>query len=106
MSLHILRSGEYYKQQKTCRYYISKTKDVLLKRMKPLATKKPKMQFKLFGGIDDGTREHEVEAGYKIQMFNTYFKSDNYNIDYDYYIGGVRDIINKIQLFKLQDKIL
>ncbi len=106
MSLHILRDMQYIKQQKTCRYYVANTKDVLLKRMKPNPNKKPKMQYQLFGGIDDGTRENQIEAGYNIQMFNTYFDSSNYNINYNYYITKAQNIIDKITSFNIQDKVI
>lgn len=106
MSLHILRDLNYIKQQKTCRYYVANTKDVLLKRMKPNPNKKPKMQYQIFGGIDDGTRENQIEAGYNIQIFNKYFESDNYNINYNYYITKTQNIIDKITSFNIQEKVI
>jgi len=106
MSLHILRDMKYIKQQKTCRYYIANTKDVLLKRMKPNPNKKVKNQLDIFGGIDDGTRENQIEAGYNIQIFNKYFELDNYNINYNYYISKTQNIIDKITTFNIQEKVL
>jgi len=106
MSLHILRDMNYIKQQKTCRYYVANTRDVLLKRMKPNPNKKPKNQYDIFGGIDDGTRENQIEAGYNIQIFNKYFESDNYNINYNYYISKVQNIIDKITTFNIQEKVI
>jgi hypothetical protein len=106
MSLYTLNGLDYTKQQKTCRYYISNSKDILLKRMKPNPKKKPKMQYDIFGNLDIGVREHQVEAGYHVTLFNRYFDSDNYNINYDYYISKVYSIINNMKDFNIQEKFI
>jgi hypothetical protein len=109
MTLQILRGGKYHKQQKTVRYYIANSRDVLVKLMKPLANKKVTYQIDIFGKVDIGTREHEVEAGYKVNVFNTYVHKENfndYNINYDYYIKKVRDKINDMELFKYTPTVI
>lgn len=94
------------KQQKTCRYYVSNSDTVLVKRMKPLENKTPTNQLDIFGDIDDGTRQSKVEAGYNQTLFNQYEKKEDYNINYNYYIDKTMDIINKIKFIPInQTKI-
>lgn len=99
------KTKEEIKQQKTVRYYISNSKDVLVKRMKPLENKTHSFQLDLFGGIDDGTRNHQVEAGYKVNVFNQFIKQDKYDINFNYYIFKTNEIINKIKPFQIDTKI-
>jgi hypothetical protein len=104
MNLFTMNNGTYIPLQKTVRYYVANTRDSLLKRMKPLPNKKPTFQIDMFGNVDTGYRENQVEAGYKVKVFNEYIKYEDfsqYNINYDYYIEKVMDIINKIQDFKV-----
>lgn len=85
--------------QKINRFYISKDGKNLLKRLKPLEGKKVTGQIDIFGGINDGTREHEVEAGWLSTIYNKHSKQEikKYNINYQYYIDKVNKIINQIQ---------
>lgn len=88
--------------QKTCRYYVSNTSSTLMKCMPPLDEKiKNPNQISLFDFVEDvkedTPREHNVEKGYQIQLFNQSFLSDNYNINYDYYIEECNKIINVIE---------
>lgn len=109
MSLWTIDNGKYTKQQKTVRYYISNSKESLLKRMKALDNKRPTLQYDIFGGLDTGIRENQVEAGYKITIFNKYIKHDNfldYNINYNYYIKKVNDIIKKIDIFTIENQLI
>jgi len=39
----------------------------------------------------------EVEAGWNITLFNNYFQSDDYNIDYNYYIYEANKLIDAIE---------
>lgn len=41
--------------------------------------------------------EYSGMTGFKITLFNDYFKSDNYDINYDYYVEEAYKIINKIK---------
>jgi len=82
--------------QKINRYYISNEGIHLLKRLPKLEDKKAMMQLDIFGGIDDGTREAEVEAGWLSTIFNKYELKENYDINYKFYIDRCNKIINKI----------
>lgn len=85
--------------QKINRYYISKNGVHILKRLPKLENKKALMQFDIFGGIDDGTRESEIQAGWKSTIFNKFVKKEieEYNINYKYYIQECYKIIDKIK---------
>lgn len=91
-------TGDEIKLQKVNRYYISKNGKNLLKRLEPLEGKKVTNQLDIFGLIDDGTREQEVEAGWLSTIYNKHENKqmDNYNIDYSYYINKANKIINNI----------
>lgn len=82
---------------KIVRYYISNQGVNLLKRLKPL--KKGSNQLDIFGGIDDGTREHEVEAGWLSTIYNKHIDQpiENYDINYEYYINACNRIIEQIK---------
>lgn len=84
--------------QKVNRYFISKDGFNLLKRLPKLELKKSTNQIDIFGNVDDGTREQEVEADWLTTIFNRYVKKDikDYNINYDFYIEKANKIINKI----------
>lgn len=100
--------------QKINRYYMSSTSNrILMKKMPPVAklthTEKHKQkvnvnQMDIFDIIEDVKveveREGNVEAGYKVTIFNKFEHKDNitdYNIDYDYYINECYKIINVIK---------
>ena len=99
--------------QKMNRYYVSSTSDkILMKIMPPLQklteTEKHKKnvnsnQMNIFDLIDDVKvdleRESNIEAGYKVTIFNKYIKKDmsKYEINYDYYINECYKIINVIK---------
>lgn len=91
--------GTEIKLQKINRYYVSNNGWHLLKRLKPLENKKFNKQFDIFGNVNDGHRESEIEAGYLSTIFNKYIKKDmnDYNINYNYYINRVNKIINTIE---------
>lgn len=100
--------------QKMNRYYVSSnSKKTLMKIMPPVIkltdTDKHRQkvnpnQSNLFDFIEDvrvdPERESNVEAGYKVTIFNKYIEKENikdYNIDYSYYINECNKIINAIQ---------
>lgn len=87
------------KLQKINRFYISNNGWNLLKRLPPLENKRPTKQLDIFGDVDDGTREQEVEAGWLSTIYNKHEIKDinEYNIDYSYYIQKVQEIVNKIK---------
>jgi hypothetical protein len=66
------------KQQRTVRYYVSKSGGALTKKQKY-----------------DG-RVISIEAGKPVTMFNKYVKMDDYNIDYNYYIARANRIKNAV----------
>lgn len=66
------------------RYYISTDGDTFIKRYKN-------------GDIQQVEAHPERGRGYKVTIMNKYFTSDNYNIDYSYYIKEANKIINNIQ---------
>lgn len=86
------------KLQKINRYYISLDGNNIIKRLPPIEGKKVIKQLDIFGVVDDGTREQEIEAGYLSTIFNKYVKKDikDYNINYQYYIDRCNKIIQKI----------
>jgi hypothetical protein len=106
--------------QKVNRYYVSKKGDQLIKKLPPLdksfitATDLHKQhidktQISIFDIIKDDIispkeRETNIEAKHFCTMFNQYFHSNDYNIDYRYYIGECNKIIKKIN--SMEDKEL
>lgn len=92
------------------RYYVSNEGVELIKKLPPLEknklthTDKEKLknpsQLNIFDIIEDtalidpNDREHNIEAGYKCILFNKYKESNDYNINYDYYINECNKIIN------------
>lgn len=92
-----LKTQEEYEEQRTVRYYVSNTDDVLLKKLKPLPGKKITNQLDIFGNIEDGTRQSQIEAGWNIQVFNKIEEKEDYNINYDYYIEKAYKILNQIE---------
>jgi len=92
------KTNEEIELQKINRYYISTDGFNLLKRMKPLENKKGSGQLDIFGNIDDGTRESEVEAGWLTTIYNKHIikNIEDYNIDYSFYIQKANKIINNI----------
>jgi hypothetical protein len=90
---------EEIKLQKVNRYYISTNGINILKRLPKLEGKQASNQLDIFGNIDDGTREAEIEAGWLSTIFNQYVEKDfkDYNICYKYYEQRCDKIINKIK---------
>ncbi len=93
------KTGEEIKLQKVNRYYISKNGKNLLKRLRPNEKKKPTSQLDIFGNIDDGTREQEVEAGWLSTIYNKHNERNinEYFIDYSFYIKKARKIVDLIK---------
>jgi hypothetical protein len=91
--------GNEIKLQKINRYYVSNDGWHLLKRLKPLENKKISRQLDIFGNENDGTRESEIEAGWKTTIYNKHIDKpiDQYNINYKYYIDNCQKIIDKIE---------
>lgn len=81
--------------QKINRYYISNTGVNIIKRLPKLEDKKATNQLDIFGNIDDGTRESEVEAGWTSTVFNKYQQKDikDYNINYKFYTDKCNKIL-------------
>lgn len=93
------KTGEEVKLQKVNRYYISNNGTNLLKRLKPLEGKKGTRQLDIFGIINDGTRQSEVEAGWLSTIYNKHIENKeikDYDIDYSFYINRANKIINNI----------
>lgn len=84
--------------QKINRYYISNNGFNILKKLPKLENKKALMQYDIFGNIDIGTREAEIEAGYLSTIFNKHIKKEmkEYDINYQYYINKCNKIIFNI----------
>lgn len=93
------KTGEEIKLQKVNRYYISTNGNNLLKRLKPLSNKSISNQLDIFGNIDDGTREQEVEANWLSTIYNKHINKQisEYQIDYSFYLKKVKKIINNIK---------
>lgn len=81
--------------QKINRYYISNNGVNIVKRLPKLEGKKATQQLDIFGNINDGTREAEIEAGFVSTIFNKYIKKEmkDYNINYKYYIDRCNKIL-------------
>lgn len=92
-------TNEEIRLQKINRYFISTNGFNLLKRLKPLENKKISNQIDIFGDIDDGTREQEVEASWLTTIYNKHIDKpiNEYNINYEYYINRAKKIINNIK---------
>lgn len=84
--------------QKINRYYISNNGINLIKRLPKLENKIANMQLDIFGNIDDGTREAEVEAGWLSTIYNKHIIKDinDYDINYNYYIDKCNKILKNI----------
>lgn len=94
------------------RYYVSNEGVELIKKLPPLDTnyltetdkhraKVDSSQMNIFDiledvKIDPSDRESNIEAGWLCTLFNKYQKSDNYDINYDYYINECYKIINNV----------
>ena len=107
---NILRNGDTEEQlQQTIRYFISNSNNKLFKIKKVL--KKVGIQDIT---MSDGTvltqtslfdlpkeveinSETDVSVGRNITIFNDYFKSENYNIDYEYYILETKKLIDEFK---------
>jgi len=83
--------------QKINRFYISNNGLNLLKKLPPLEGKKITKQLDIFGNVDDGTRESEIEAGWLSTIFNKFEEKQDYNINYQYYLNRVYKIINQLK---------
>lgn len=95
------------------RYYVSNNGCELIKKLQPLEknylteTEKHNLktgsnQLDIFSIVEDvrvepEDRESNLEAGWKCTLFNKYKESDNYDINYDYYIKECNKIINNIK---------
>ena len=95
------------------RYYVSNEGCELIKKLPPLEknylteTEKHNIktgnnQLDIFNFVEDvrvepEDRESNLEAGWKCTLFNKYKISDNYDINYDYYIKECNKIINNIK---------
>ena len=95
------------------RYYVSNNGCELIKKLPPLEKnyltetekhnlKTGDIQLDIFSIIEDvrvepEDRESNLEAGWKCTLFNKYEESDNYDINYDYYIKECNKIINNIK---------
>lgn len=98
--VHFNKSNlEEIELQKINRYIVSTDGLNLLKRMPKLENKKALMQMDIFGNIDDGTRESEVQATHLSTILNKVKSKDikDYKINYEYYINRVQNIINQIK---------
>lgn len=84
--------------QKINRYYISNNGINLIKRLPKLENKIANMQLDIFGNIDDGTREAEVEAGWLSTIYNKHIIKDinDYDINYNYYVDKCNKILKNI----------
>lgn len=71
--------GVYEYNDKVIRYYIKRDGRLLFKQL-------------------DEERRSAVNKGFKVKMFMEYFDSDDYEIDYMYYINECRKIINPIEI--------
>lgn len=93
------KTGEEIKLQKVNRYYISTNGNNLLKRLTPLSNKSISNQLDIFGNVDDGTREQEVEANWLSTIYNKHENKqmNEYQIDYSFYLKKVKKIINNIK---------
>lgn len=85
--------------QKINRYYISNNGWHLIKRLKALENKKFSKQVDIFGNVNDGSRESEVEAGWLSSIYNKHIEKpiSEYDINYKYYIDNCQKIIDKIE---------
>ncbi len=84
--------------QKINRYYISNNGVNIVKRLPKLESKRATSQLDIFGNVNDGTRESEIEAGYKSTIFNRFIDLEikDRDINYDYYIKKANKIISQI----------
>ena len=90
-------SNQKEKLQKINRFYISNSKNILIKELPPLENKKITNQIDIFGDIDTGERITRIEVGYNVTIFNKFVEKNDYDINYNYYISKCYEIINKIQ---------
>lgn len=74
-----LENGDIIKKKldRTTRYYISNSGGALLKEFSE-------------------DRASGVNVGYSVTLFNTFFESDNYNINYNFYISEANKIKNAV----------
>lgn len=72
---HYIEDSKYCIEvmQKTNRYYVSKRGDVLYKKK--------------------GDQLNNLVAGFTVTLFNDYFESEDYKIDYDYYVHEANALI-------------
>lgn len=84
--------------QKINRYYVSNKGINLVKRL-PNLNKPISYQVDIFGNIDTGVRQSEVEAGYLTTIYNRHKEKNinSYDINYDYYMNECNKIIQQIQ---------
>lgn len=91
--------------QQVIRYYISNEQATLKKKYKDGSkvaennkNRKPKGTKNSFN-VKKESNVQELEAGWNTTVFNRYVKKpmEDYDIDYNYYIQAVRDIVDEIQ---------
>jgi hypothetical protein len=87
-----------YPLQKINRYYISNEGINIVKRLPKLESKRDTQQLDIFGNVNDGSRESEIEAGWKSTIFNKYVdvEMSKRDINYQYYIKRCYKIIDQI----------
>src|SRR3990167_1004130 len=85
--------------QKVNRFYISNNGKNLLKRLPKLENKTQSNQIDIFGNIDTGIREQEVEASWLSTIYNSHICKliKEYDICYDYYIKRTNKILNQLK---------
>lgn len=85
--LHSLKNSKKYVKilPKNNRYFISNTGGIILKH-----------------NIELNTYTNIIKKRY-VTIFNKYYKSDDYNINYNWYKSKVMDIINKINCINTKD---
>lgn len=91
--------GNEIQLQKINRYYVSNDGWHLIKRLPALENKKITKQIDIFGNVNDGTRESEIEANWLTTIYNKHVNKpiSEYNINYKYYIEAAQKIIDKIE---------
>lgn len=65
-------------QQRLNRYFVTKTGAYLYKSK-------------------DGTNMEHMMKGWTVQIFNNFYESGNYNINYNYYINEIKKLLNEFE---------
>jgi hypothetical protein len=90
--LHYLKDGQFHKDilQKSVRYYVSTNGAKLFKTEPP-----PEFSNWMHNNEPYYPRE-DYEVNKLVTIFNNYFESNDYKIDYGYYINNAQKIIDEI----------